>query len=130
MSEAMAAPTYSESPAFFGTVFPKIRRPRASHPAGTAFGNLALLAFLVTQCLDGIFTYLGVATFGIEVEANPIIAGVMTHLGYGAGLTSAKLLAATLGICLHVCQVHAAVAVLACLYIVAAVAPWTAILFF
>jgi hypothetical protein len=54
----------------------------------------------------------------------------MTHLGHGPGLLSAKMMAAFLGICLHVREVHLAVAVLTGFYAAAALAPWTLILFF
>ena len=37
------------------------------------FGDFAVLAFLVVQCLDGIFTYLGVTIWGPGIEANPIV---------------------------------------------------------
>jgi hypothetical protein len=43
---------------------------------------------------------------------------------------SAKVTAAFLGICLHLRQVHLAVALLTGFYAAAALAPWTLILFF
>ncbi len=94
------------------------------------FGNVALLAFLLMQCLDGVLTYVGVVTFGHGVEANPLLAELMVTLGAGAALTTAKTLAAGLGILLHLREVHGVVMLLAALYLVAAVGPWTAILFF
>ena len=94
------------------------------------FGDVALVGFLVAQALDGIFTYLGVTTYGTAIEANPLIAALMAHLGYGPALAASKILAATLGAALHLRQVHGAVALLTCFYFVAAVLPWTAILFF
>ena len=93
------------------------------------FGDVALLAFLVAQCLDGVFTYVGVTTFGIGIEGNPIITALMTTLGHGTGLLGAKVVAVLLGICLHLRQIHRAVATLAAFYFMVAVAPWTAILF-
>jgi hypothetical protein len=71
-----------------------------------------------------------VSVFGLGLEANPIVAGLMTHLGHGAGLLSAKMMAAFLGILLHCGQVHVAVAALTGFYAAAAIAPWTMILFF
>jgi hypothetical protein len=82
------------------------------------------------QCLDGLLTYVGVTAFGIGVEANPIVAALMTQLGHGVGLLSAKILAGALGVCLHLNQIHSVVALLAGFYLTAAVAPWTMILFF
>ena len=93
-------------------------------------GDVVVVAFLLAQCLDGVFTYIGVLTFGIGAEANPIVAGLMTHLGHGTGLMSAKLAAGLLGICLHLCGVHAAVALLTGFYFMVAIAPWTLVLFF
>jgi hypothetical protein len=88
-----------------------------------------LVLFLVAQCLDGIFTYVGVTTFGIAVEANPLIAALMMQFGAGAALVGAKVVAGVLGIALHLRQVHAAVAALTLFYVTIALGPWTAILF-
>jgi hypothetical protein len=96
---------------------------------GQAFGDVALIVFLIAQCLDGVFAYVGVAMFGIGIEANPIIASAMTQLGPGIGLTGAKVLSGGLGICLRICEIHQAVALLSAFYLAVAVAPWTVILF-
>jgi len=93
------------------------------------FGNLAVIAFLLTQCLDGVFTYVGVTTYGIGVEANPLVAGLMTAFGHGPGLVGAKLIAAALGILLHLHEIHVAIAVLSAFYLAVAVLPWSALLF-
>ena len=53
----------------------------------------------------------------------------MDTFGHGAGLIGAKLIAAALGICLHLRQVHSAVALLAGFYLVVAIVPWVVILF-
>ncbi|OFW14328.1 MAG: hypothetical protein A3F70_17010 [Acidobacteria bacterium RIFCSPLOWO2_12_FULL_67_14] len=104
--------------------------PKVGNAAASRFGIVALAAFLVAQCLDGICTYLGVVAFGIDIEANPLIAGLMSHLGHAPGLLSAKVAAAGLGVCLYLSEVHGVVALLAGLYFTAAVAPWTMLLFF
>lgn len=92
------------------------------------FGDVALVLFLLAQCFDGVLTYVGVMSFGLGIEANPIIASLMVHLGHGTGLLSAKIVAAVLGIGLHLRQVHGAVALLAFLYIGAAIVPWIVVL--
>jgi hypothetical protein len=92
-------------------------------------GNLLLVLFLLAQCFDGVLTYVGVVTFGIGVEANPIITNLMLRFGEGAGLLGAKLVAAGLGIALHLRQVHLALAVLTAFYLGVAILPWAAILF-
>jgi hypothetical protein len=96
----------------------------------STFGKVALGIFLLMQCLDGFLTYLGVAAFGITVEGNPIVAALMTQFGHGIGLLGAKVVAAALGVCLHLHQIHSVVALLAGFYLTAAVAPWMVILFF
>jgi hypothetical protein len=93
------------------------------------FGDVILVVFLLAQCFDGVFTYVGVLSFGLSIEANPLIAGLMNTFGHGVALTGAKLTAAALGICLHLRQIHSAVAILAAFYIVVAIVPWVMILF-
>jgi hypothetical protein len=122
----MATTAYAAHPSLVGIPLPKVRKP--AQPS--LFGDLVLVAFLLVQCLDGVFTYVGVSVFGLGIEANPIIAGLMTHLGHGAGLLSAKMMAVLLGILLHLRRVHIAVAMLTGFYAAAAIAPWTLILFF
>jgi hypothetical protein len=95
----------------------------------SVFGDVVLLVFLMAQCLDGVLTYVGVVTYGTTIEANPIIATMMAHFGHGFALMTAKTVAGLLGICLHLRQVHVAVAVLALFYVAVAVIPWMAILF-
>ena len=122
----MANTAYALHQSFVGISLPKVRK--AAQPS--RFGDIVLVAFLLVQCFDGVFTYVGVASFGPGIEANPVVAGLMAYLGYGPGLLSAKMMAAFLGICLHFRQVHLAVAVLTGFYAAAAIAPWTLILFF
>ena len=68
-------------------------------------------------------------TFGLGIEANPLLASLMHTFGYGTALTGAKVMAALLGIALHLRQVHSAVAVLAAFYLCVAIVPWIMILF-
>ena len=109
----------------FGNLLPTVGSPLSR----SLFGDIALIAFLVAQCLDGVLTYVGVMTYGVGIEANPIVAGLMTSLGYEAGLFSAKLVASVLGVCLHLRSVHRAVAFLTVFYFAVAVGPWSVILF-
>jgi uncharacterized membrane protein len=94
------------------------------------FGDIALLAFLIVQASDGVLTYVGVSTYGLHIEANPIIAWLMSSIGEGPALATAKLAAGIFGIALHLSAVHRAVAVLAGVYLAVAVLPWLAILFY
>jgi hypothetical protein len=89
-----------------------------------------LVAFLLAQCADGIFTYVGVVTFGPGIEANPIISVLMVHLGHAAALMTAKTMSATFGVALHMLRIHSAVALLAGFYLTVAILPWITVLFF
>ena len=93
----------------------------------TTFGDIAVIGFLFVQCLDGIFTYLGVRTWGLGIEANPIVSSAVATAGLGPALTGAKLIAVMFGITLHLQRVHNLVALLTAIYFAAAIVPWTAI---
>jgi hypothetical protein len=121
----MATTAYADLATFYGSPLPKLWSPLLEL---TRFGNVAIVVFLVAQCLDGIFTYVGVSTYGIGVEANPLIAGLMINLGHGLALVTAKSLAAMLGLCLHMREIHGAVALLAGFYVAVAIVPWMALL--
>jgi len=98
--------------------------------SGTRFGDVALVAFLVCQVLDGALTYVGVVTFGRSIEANPLLAWLMDTVGEATAVTGAKVLAGTCGIALHLTAVHRIVAILTLVYLGVAVLPWTGLLFF
>ncbi len=117
---------YADARAVFGISVPKVRN---GQPQRSVFGDAVLVAFLLAQVLDGAFTYVGVISFGASIEANPVIAALMTHLGHGTALMTAKLITASLGIALHVRGTHATVALLTAFYVVVAVLPWAVILF-
>jgi hypothetical protein len=91
------------------------------------FGDAAVLGFVLVQCLDGVFTYLGVRMWGPSIEANPLVGSAMTFAGLGVGLAGTKLIAVGLGIVLHLRRTHAIVAILTAFYIAAAIVPWTAL---
>src|SRR5687767_12725667 len=91
------------------------------------FGDLVVLGFVITQCLDGAFTYLGVSLWGPGAEGNPLIRSVISQAGLGVGLAGAKLFAVGLGMFLHLCRVHNIVALLTVIYVVCAIVPWTAL---
>lgn len=93
------------------------------------FGNLAILAFLVVQALDGMFTYVGIVSYGPAVEGNPLLSWMMAALGAGPALAGAKFAASMFGIVLHLTAVHRTVALLAVLYVSAAILPWVELLF-
>ena len=90
-----------------------------------SFGNIAVLCFVVVQYLDGVFTYLGVHTWGLSIEANPLVSSAVSVAGIGAGLVAAKTAAIGLGIALHLRRVHLVVALLTAFYLAVAIIPWT-----
>jgi hypothetical protein len=94
------------------------------------FGDVALVAFLLVQALDGVLTYVGVSTYGPHIEGNPVVAWLIACLGRGPALATAKLAAGGFGVALHLSSVHRAVAVLAAFYLAVAVIPWVALLYF
>lgn len=89
-----------------------------------------VVAFLIAQACDGVFTYVGVSLYGVAIEGNPLLGWLMESMGNGMALATAKGVAGALGIALHLAAVHRVVAALATFYLVAAVVPWMAILFF
>ena len=93
------------------------------------FGDVALVMFLLAQASDGVLTYVGVATYGPSIEANPLIAWLIAEMGQGPALAAAKMTAATFGVALHLISVHKAVAALALFYFAVAVIPWISLLF-
>jgi hypothetical protein len=54
----------------------------------------------------------------------------MNEVGDGTAVTSAKVVAGSCGIALHLTAVHRIVAVLTLVYVGFAVIPWTGLLFF
>ncbi|MGC4082463.1 MAG: DUF5658 family protein [Vicinamibacterales bacterium] len=83
-----------------------------------------MLVFVIVQCLDGALTYLGVHTWGLGIEANPLVSSAVAIAGVGAGLTVTKLFAVALGVILHLRRVHLVVAILSVFYIAVAILPW------
>src|SRR3954451_14722978 len=90
----------------------------------SAFGDVAVLVFVVVQCLDGVFTYLGWHIWGPSIEANPLVSSAVSFAGVGPGLAFAKLVAVGLGVVLHLRRVHLVVAALSAFYIAVAILPW------
>ena len=91
--------------------------------------QLVFAAFLLTQILDGVFTYAGVSAFGVAAEGNPLLAWLMTSYGELIALAGAKILAACCGVALYVLAVDRLLAILTLVYIGAALIPWTLVLF-
>ena len=94
------------------------------------FGDLVVVGFLLMQCLDAVFTYLGVAQWGQTIEANPLISLAMSSAGVVGALGIAKGVAIGFGMLLHLRRVHTLVALLTAIYFALAIVPWTTLFFF
>jgi len=93
------------------------------------FGDLMVVGFLLVQCVDGVFTYLGVSIWGPAIEANPLVSSAVAVLGLLTGLAAVKLFAVSLGILLHLRRVHTLLAVLNAIYLAVAIVSWAEIFF-
>src|SRR5687768_683083 len=90
--------------------------------------DLLWLAFITVQVLDGVLTYIGVRTFGLGIEANPLVAWYAGMFGPAVGLVAAKLFAIGCASVLFLTARHRTVAVLTLIYIVFAIVPWASVL--
>ena len=95
------------------------------HSQHGLFGNLAVVVFVLVQCLDGVLTYLGVHIWGMSIEANPLVSSAVSFAGVGTGLAATKMFAVGLGIMLHLRRIHLVVAALTLFYVAVAILPWT-----
>jgi hypothetical protein len=102
---------------------------KPGHMVRSRFGDIAVVLFLLSQALDGALTYVGVTLMGLHMEANPVLAWLMSTIGHGPGLAGAKLVAGGFGILLHLSAVHRVVAALALFHMLVAVLPWMTLLF-
>jgi hypothetical protein len=94
------------------------------------FGDVVVIGFVLMQCLDAVFTYLGVTIWGPAIEANPLISSAMAAGGVIGALGAAKGMAIGFGILLHLRRVHSLVAVLTAIYFAVAIVPWATLFFF
>jgi hypothetical protein len=102
--------------------------PASTSTSRSYFGDVVLLAFVIAQTLDGAFTYLGVTTYGSTIEANPVVAWYIGSLGAAIGLVGIKALGLVCAATLHRCNRHRTLGILTVLYLLAAVLPWTRVL--
>ena len=89
------------------------------------FGKGVLLVFILTQVADGLFTYLGIKTFGAAIEANPLVAWYVAVFGAGIAVVGAKGFAVACGIALHMRAMHRTIGALTLVYVTAALWPWS-----
>ena len=92
------------------------------------FGDAMLVAFCTAQVLDGVLTYLGIMTYGLQAEGNPIVAWYIAQLGAGLAIAAAKGFATICAATLHLHSRHRTLGLLTILYLAAAVWPWMRLL--
>jgi arginine exporter protein ArgO len=92
------------------------------------FGVGMLTAFVVAQLCDGVLTYIGVCTFGLGIEANPIVSWYIGTLGVGIALVAAKTLAISCAMLLYRFALYRTIAALTVMYFTVAVHPWVSLL--
>lgn len=86
------------------------------------------------QVFDGILTSVGVSRFGTAIEGNPFIRALMEEWGYVTALGFVKVAAILIVVGLtffarRIPWINNAMGAISCVYIFAAIIPWTYILF-
>ncbi len=86
------------------------------------------------QALDGILTSVGMRRFGTEFEGNPLLRSLMEQFGHVPTLGLVKLLSIFFVIALTIYAqkqpwVRNAMGAISCIYLFAAILPWTYFLF-
>jgi uncharacterized membrane protein len=94
----------------------------------SVFGVGMLAVFVAAQLCDGVLTYVGVSTFGHEIEANPIVAWYIGVLGAGMALFALKTLAITCALLLYRFAHYRTIGALTIIYLTMAVHPWVNLL--
>jgi hypothetical protein len=93
-----------------------------------SFGAAVLCAFAVAQICDGAFTYIGITSFGIDAEANPLVAYYVSALGPAPAIFFVKSFALMCAATLHTQARHRTLCLLTIVYVIVAIWPWAAIL--
>jgi hypothetical protein len=97
-------------------------------PRRLSNAEIAWLAFIAVQFLDGVMSYIGVQRIGSHIEANPLLAWYLEIFGPAVAFTGAKLFAIACGAILYCTDRHRWVAALTVVYVVFAVGPWLHVL--
>jgi hypothetical protein len=92
------------------------------------FGDSMFILFIWVQVADGWLTYLGIRTYGLAVEANPLIGWYIAVYGAAGALIGAKAAAVICGAILHLTARHQIIGLLTVGYLAAAIWPWVRIL--
>jgi Domain of unknown function (DUF5658) len=95
--------------------------------------QLGMLLCLL-QAVDGFLTSLGISRFGIAMEGNPLLRELMICFGHIPALSFVKIFAIVSIISLTYSArklpwINNAMGAISCVYIFAAIVPWTYFLF-
>lgn len=111
----------------------RARSEVASNPISKEILILGAM-LIVLQFLDGLLTAMGINVFGISAEGNPMIRYFMSQFGHIPALIIVKSLA--IAIVCYLCSlsnqilwISGAMKGMICIYLCAAIIPWSAILF-
>ena len=102
--------------------------PSPAAPPSPLWGNTVLLAFLFAQASDGVLTYVGIVSYGPQIEGNPIVAWYIGALGAAAAIVATKAFAMFCAATLHLRARHRTLGALTFVYLAAAVWPWMRVL--
>ena len=94
------------------------------HPRRLSAAEATWIAFVLVQALDGVMTLVGIHTFGLQIEANPLITWYAYTLGPAAAVLAAKLFAVGCGVALYLTARYRTIAALVFTYVLCAVGPW------
>ncbi len=93
--------------------------------SGSETRGIAILAlFASVQLADAIWTAQGIARFGAGIEANPLLAFLVSTCGVAGALIAAKGVAIASGALLHATARDLALSVLTVAYVFGAIVPW------
>ena len=90
--------------------------------------NSIWIGFVSLQAGDGVLTLLGMYTYGLHIEGNPLIAWYAALVGPVVAVSCAKLFAVGCGAFLHLARYHRTIAALAVFYALFAIGPWMHVL--
>ncbi len=92
------------------------------------YADVLWVAFVTVQALDGVMSYVGIRTFGLWIEGNPLVAWYTAALGPAIALTGAKLFAVGCGLVLYLTARYGLMALLTLFYLMFAIFPWIGVL--
>ena len=90
----------------------------------SCFAKIVVVAYVIVQLLDGVYTYIGVSRLGISVELNPLVGWAMTILGVGFGLVVVKFVTTGFGALIYYHGYHNLLALITAFYMAVVILTW------